>query len=683
MADEDLLVWAIVVLEDAAEQPGSLVLYERNSGGTYEPRSDGGATLYYEGDETDYWDPSDMDSCLVAYNRLDSDESGRIDWFRVRFNYTFPDGSSGYVDSDEFAVCQGTYLGGGESMLLGSGFTAIFPLDTDLVDPSKVSVTSATLTVGSEKVSLNGYVDTDEGVVRAGLLFSEFPAGVSLAYNGSSYTIEIETTYSDTGVSWEDAGECMLTTPNLGSYVLSATVDPLTVGDVIGPEGFVATFMLDEAVVGHPATYTNGESLSVKSLWLVQDSSGTEISAEYSYAPPAASPALIATYTAPSDAQLSGSYRVEVELSYNAPNADPPVVDLLDYGSASFTVGTNIFGDGNFQYESGTSLGGTINLRGGILPSDLSSFSFTVEKNGAWTDDFDPDGHETSGSDGWIGFRFPDNAIPTLDTSATYTVIAHATYGGAMYDSDPYPIEILVPAPNPFAGGSFTYEYHDGFNGTIRLITDVTPDELSNLSFTVCKNGTSVLTVDQSYVTNGTDSSGGWVGFDYAADDPPTLHGTAEDGYTVIATADYGGKSFSSEPIKVDITWDPYALSMYFDDETYAYLDGGIGVDGAVGFSFDSDSGYSYDVTLGSATIYVYDEIDTLIWSETVTPYYEQDGTLYYNFEATVSVPGDVEEQAYAVSITINATYVGRGGYTDPGESTAISGSPDEILPLY
>ena len=206
MYDEDLLVWAIVVLEDAAEQPGSLVLYERNSGGTYEPRSDGGATLYYEGDETDYWDPSEMDSCLVAYNQLDPDESGRIDWFRVRFNYTFPDGSSGYVDSDEFAVCQGTYVGFDGSSSGVSGFSGVFAIDKEILpDPSKLTVVSATIDINGTTRQLETSLDIEEGVLLAGAEYASIlDSDETITSMGP---IKVTLNYNDGDVDWTVTAE--------------------------------------------------------------------------------------------------------------------------------------------------------------------------------------------------------------------------------------------------------------------------------------------------------------------------------------------------------------------------------------------------------------------------------------------------------------------------------------------
>lgn len=512
MADEDLLVWAIVVLEDAAEQPGSLVLYERNSGGTYEPRSDGGATLYYEGDETDYWDPSDMDSCLVAYNRLDPDESGRIDWFRVRFNYSFPDGSSGYVDSDEFAVCQGTYLGGGESMLLDSGFTAIFPLDTDLVDPSKVSVTSATLTVGSEEVSLNSYVDTDEGVVRAGLLFSEFPAGVSLAYNGSSYTIEIETTYSDTGVSWEDAGECMLTTQNLGNYVQSGYSSslPESTRSNPTPAGFRTTVFLDEEIVGRPDTtqpYGDGQTLELTSVKLTKNGGDAEtVLVDNVIFYPVESPYLTFEYHAPSDQPLEiDDYELEVELNYNAPNEDPPVADLVDSDSHSFSVvPETLFGDGEFTYSPSSYLGGSIPLLGGINSDQLTDIEFTIYQG--WSDitsQVAPNSHQTpaaGSAKNWIGFELKasdGDTIPTFNASAEYYVMVSAKYKEETYYSPR--IRIMMPSgPTGSYLGAGTVSMieislSEGFTAKfpldLSIVPDASDDTISAVSVTLTRPG--------------------------------------------------------------------------------------------------------------------------------------------------------------------------------------------------
>ena len=165
--------------------------------------------------------------------------------------------------------------------------------------------------------------------------------GVSLAYDGSSYPVKVTLLYEDGDVSWENSSTGSVDMPNRGEYITGGYVGPLS-GSDITPAGFRATFFLDAEVIGHPNNeqpYEGGRTLDLSSVTLVRNYSGTEITVEDVEFSPAESPTLSFTYNAPSDEQLTpGDYRVEVELRYNDPNADPPVVDLIDNGSKEFTV---------------------------------------------------------------------------------------------------------------------------------------------------------------------------------------------------------------------------------------------------------------------------------------------------------------------------------------------------------
>ena len=457
-------------MNDAAGQKGTATLQRKVVAASsafsedYEEVTEDSAQVTYPGHLSagEYWYMPDETNGLhmrtSPFHVSDYDLRGAIEWFKVDFRYALPDGDSDSIMSDEFPLWHGTYIGEPEAFLGGSGFFATFPLDTALVDPAKITG-SGTIKIGSTEFTMPTFtVDGDEITVGCGM--EDLAAkGLSLAYNGTSYPITLKLLYEDYDglIYWEDSAVATITTPNYGSYILGGWVEPLPPSGTIGPEGFVAKFALDSEVVGLPSDtqpYEGGKTLTVDYIYLVQGNSGSAISADCTFYP-VESPYLAVTYHAPSDEPLSGSYRVDVDLSFNDPNAEPPVVDLLDYGSATFTAGVEIFGSGGFEHIPSSYLGGSIELLNGILPSDLEDFSFTIKKNGSTTDDFDPNGHKRSGadgSDGWLGFEFSteyDDLIPTLDLSATYTVIAHATYHGAVYDSDPYTLSMPAAPAEP------------------------------------------------------------------------------------------------------------------------------------------------------------------------------------------------------------------------------------------
>ena len=325
---------------------GEAVLMRKDSSSGEYLQVDGeSAAIEYAGDWTGTWTvPNETETePLTASLPYAEGHRGSIERLKVRFNYSNANGDD-YIDSDEIVLCRGTYIGAGETFLGASGFSVSFPLDTDLVDPGKVKGVSATIMVDGTGVPLpeDSISISSDGTASVGCLMEYLAEqGVSLAYDGSSYPVWITLLYEDGDVSWEDSSTGSVDMPNRGEYITGGYVGPLS-GSDITPAGFRATFFLDAEVIGHPTTtqpYEGEKELKLSSVTLVRNYSGTEITVEDVEFSPAESPTLSFTYNAPSDEQLApGDYRVEVELRYNDPNADPPVVDLLDNGSKEFTV---------------------------------------------------------------------------------------------------------------------------------------------------------------------------------------------------------------------------------------------------------------------------------------------------------------------------------------------------------
>ena len=325
---------------------GEAVLMRKDSSSGEYLQVDGeSAAIEYAGDWTGTWTvPNETETePLTASLPYAEGHRGSIERLKVRFNYSNANGDD-YIDSDEIVLCRGTYIGAGETFLGASGFSVSFPLDTDLVDPGKVKGVSATIMVDGTGVPLpeDSISISSDGTASVGCLMEYLAEqGVSLAYDGSSYPVKVTLLYEDGDVSWENSSTGSVDMPNRGDYITGGYVGPLS-GSDITPAGFRATFFLDAEVIGHPTTtqpYEGGRTLDLSSVTLVRNYSGTEITVEDVEFSPAESPTLSFTYNAPSDEQLTpGDYRVEVELRYNDPNADPPVVDLIDNGSKEFTV---------------------------------------------------------------------------------------------------------------------------------------------------------------------------------------------------------------------------------------------------------------------------------------------------------------------------------------------------------
>ena len=454
-----MMYYAIDVDSVQGTEGEAVLMRKDGSSGEYRQVDGESAAIEYAGDWTGTWTvPNETETePLTASLPFAEGHRGSIERLKVRFNYSNANGDD-YIDSDEIVLCRGTYIGAGETFLGASGFSVRFPLDTDLVDPGKVKGVSATIMVDGTGVPLpeDSISISSDGTASVGCLMEYLAEqGVSLAYDGSSYPVKVTLLYEDGDVSWENSSTGSVDMPNRGDYITGGYVGPLS-GSDITPAGFRATFFLDAEVIGHPTTtqpYEGEKELKLSSVTLVRNYSGTEITVEDVEFSPAESPTLSFTYNAPSDEQLTpGDYRVEVELCYNDPNADPPVVNLLDSGSEEFTLEGEIFGSGDFSYSVASYLGGSIELVKGIDPGELENLRFTVYAGDSPTALFDPNAKIISGfsdREGWVGFVFSKSKgdeIPSLDLGGDYSVEASAVFNGKTYTSDRFSIE--MPAPS-------------------------------------------------------------------------------------------------------------------------------------------------------------------------------------------------------------------------------------------
>jgi hypothetical protein len=502
-SDGEATVSFSIDLKDAAAQKGTAVLYVKEGrSGSFTKVTDSGGTISYAGNKTGTWSPSPGFSSWIDRGMSD----GAINWMRIKFSYKLPDGTTGTITSKQVPAWFGEYIGDGEGSVVGSRLTASFPLDTDLVVPSKVKGVSATLTVGSDTATIPASAISVSGDGMATVLCSLdtlVEQGVSLPFDGSSFPLEITLRYKDGDISWKDSATAYIRTPNIGSFVNDGTVYPLTAGTPdIGPEGFVAIFPLEESVVGDPTSYSGGESLTVESIYLVKNGTGTEISGNCTVTPQA-SPCVTVQYNAPSDSQLTdGDYRVEITLCYNSPT----VTDLIDSGSASFSVSSstveNPFGSGSFRYESGKSFSGSIELLNGADISDLSGLSFTV-RDASGASVTVPSGYVTSGS-GWIGFSYPEGAEPSLVAPATVT--ASATYGGTFFSSSNIQVTFVAPVINHGVSvGTPQVWFISNIDDTVSVAVMINAQHNTGTGFTYSGSVTSATV---TWTIDGTSSSG-------------------------------------------------------------------------------------------------------------------------------------------------------------------------------
>ena len=227
-----------IKLEDAAGQAGTASLYYKQMGSDTYSLVDG-QTIAYEGNLDSTWNPSSEDKYLGMSPSLGS-RIGAIDWIRIRFNYELPNGTTGFIESDEFPVCMGSYiLSAGSGTLTSSGFSVPFTVDTDLVEPSGVTGYEAWIEVDGTTVELPASCISSVGsdgsfsVSASAEVFTALltDAGVSLSEN-SSYALGVVLEYVNGDITWPDSGTGTLVTTNAGSPTV--TIDHVWAWNEVG-----------------------------------------------------------------------------------------------------------------------------------------------------------------------------------------------------------------------------------------------------------------------------------------------------------------------------------------------------------------------------------------------------------------------------------------------------------------
>ena len=660
---------------------GEAVLMRKDSSSGEYLQVDGeSAAIEYAGDWTGTWTvPNETETePLTASLPFAEGHRGSIERLKVRFNYSNANGDD-YIDSDEIVLCRGTYIGAGETFLGASGFSVSFPLDTDLVDPGKVKGVSATIMVDGTGVPLpeDSISISSDGTASVGCLMEYLAEqGVSLAYDGSSYPVWITLLYEDGDVSWENSSTGSVDMPNRGDYITGGYVGPLS-GSDITPAGFRATFFLDAEVIGHPNNeqpYEGGRTLDLSSVTLVRNYSGTEITVEDVDFSPAESPTLSFTYNAPEDEQLApGDYRVEVELRYNDPNADPPVVDLIDNGSKEFTVVGSTYRPPEFASavvprdcgDNIVEVGFTINLYDAAAQSGTATL---MQRSYGSGDDY------TAVEDEWESPSVPYHgdqtdswSVPEGDAEMRAQLVIPDDVNGEIR-------EMCV---------RFEYTLPDGSTGTIEsdpfvfclgryveFESGYATSEQFTATFRIDKDLVSPASVSVEYA--GLDFDGRWI-------DLTSYTSILEDGAITIscAPADIlnAGESFTAGEeyeVEVDLSctvagtvWDCFGWGEVQGTDDSAsitmsvYVDGGQGavdgdllmVSGTVVYDFTPPDAYTTDDVLPSSVfIYWYDSdqtaldgnvseyVDFELWPD---PDLSVSGQFTYAYEFEIAVPDD------------------------------------------
>ena len=520
-----------ILLNDAAEQQGTATLWRKvtaAAGGfpdDFTQVADVQAVYHGHLAAGGTWEvPDTVNSEFMMAEPFHCDDhglSGAIEWFKVRFQYTLPDNSSGTIESDALPVCHGTYIGTGEVMQMGSGFGASFQLDTALVDPTKVTG-SATIDIGGTTVTMPVFSVSDDGEVWVAC-GHEYLAGQGLSLaGGATYEIELSLTYDDSAlpILWKDYSSASFTTPNWGNYVHDGSGTALTSLDPPGTDGFVARFELDPAVVHDPAEYgSTGESLAVQEFDVVYGSSVITLPGTFTYEFYSIDnvPFFAAIYTAPTGEPLEAGvvYKLYATLCYNSST----VTDLLSSGAASFAVGGTLPPYGMSMTVSDlTALdSGTDFCQGTVVFSydTTPGYSYTTAIDGLtveWTDDkgtvteaalsagdYEIDDPVYGSGTRTYTFRIARSVIPENTASCRVKVngLVTGSGGSGSYSDNPsawsasIDIQNAAPSPgNPVTGGSFSWTTAaaPAFHGVLSLVDGFAEDDLGSFDITILMN---------------------------------------------------------------------------------------------------------------------------------------------------------------------------------------------------
>ena len=540
---------------------------QKDSGGNFSELSDSEARITYPGGMTGSWTiPSGGGDPLRAYLPIPSDQMGAIDRLKVRFNYTMPDGTTDYIDSDEVAIWRGTYVGSGSVEQYSSGFIATFPIDTaTITDLSGVTISSASVTINGVVHDLTEHASLSDGVVKVGcsyMYYVDFGAGETIDSIGP---VVLKLNYKEDGVDWDAEAEGDITldmSPQVGFDHVYAWSELNVVGGLrraevaysinrrgatingsvvtisyksnpsytksVSMEGdgdLLAVFTLDDALPSYPSDgwnidvmvdYTlNGEHLTktVRTDEVKQFTCPLEITVES------------AEYVDGSLARISGWVRL-------APDADDP------YTYSATLTGLDLTGSPLPDPE----------------PTGIPEIQFFID-NDSWEENNTLE----QGTSRYFSAE-KDFETDSVEQYELTIYAATASGGGYVYvgglqghASGP----ILVSSDSIFTDIS-SFEFFPSwsppfFGGSIYLVDGVYYSDLSNISYQVYMDGTDITSQlnPDAYSSSGSDSSGEWIGF--FINDEASLSGlSASSTYYVYVYYTYEGADWVEEiPVSI------------------------------------------------------------------------------------------------------------------------------------
>lgn len=554
-----MLVHYSINVDSVQGTEGEAVLMRKDSSSGEYLQVDGeSASIKYAGDWTGAWKvPNDTETePLAAVIPFAEGHQGSIERLKVRFNYSNANGD-GYIDSDELVLCRGTYVGFDGSSSGVSGFSGVFAIDKEILpDPSKLTVVSATIDINGTTRQLETFLDIEEGVLLAGAEYASIldsdetitsmgPVKVTLNYNDgdADWTVTAEGEIDRTpGVDiWQALVGSTLNGPG---GLRSALIDYSINDNGSAVKSSSVTLKQGE----HTKTWTDTEgnldvtindSIALDDDYLFYPSVGMEIEVAVTYVLDGAEQTKTETYT---DIQQCDCY-LETKIT-SMQNID---------GDMELINGTITLKSLNGDPCSYTA---TLEEAASILwlpaepyatPTLISGYRFTLDKT-------------TLSVGESASFEAIDWPPSTSDGSFEMTVDAEATgtMGGVAYEyvgGLQARIALDASAVNVFGDGSFSYSPDTYLGGSIELLNGVNSDQLTDLSFTILKDGAETTEFSAvGHIIPAAGAAADWVGFEFVSshgDTVPTLDASAE--YEVFATAIYDGNSVGSDIFPIDV----------------------------------------------------------------------------------------------------------------------------------
>ena len=728
-----------VQLEDAAEQPGTAILYYREGDGEYAPVS--GQEIDYDGDLAvgALWRPDPEAEFLDIIPELNG-RWGAIDWMKIRFDYTFPDGSTGNeVYSPEVPYCMGHFIN--QTAVPGElgddGFTVLFSVDTGLVDPGKITEATAWIRLyeseeydGDYELSAGSVTVADDGTVTVSCSLDELESIISDSERpleaGEQYPVIIELVYEDDtptpyGISWTDAAISYFTAtdPDAPTVTISG-VSAWVEKDTVGALQMVEVKLSASAALDYDDFYVSIyiENADDEEEFAVWDLSEAEAAA-FAAGETVTSHHDLSSYEA-LHCPNADSLRVTATLYYNTDSV-PMSATSEEYSSVTvYNLGLDVTGEFNPDGVDGQStVSGTAALV--TVSGDPVTYSGTLTSVSlAWKTDDNPTPSPTvSGSfyeegTGLVNstdiaegqevsyiFTFSSGAIPSDATEFIVWIDGTAvgndeiTYQGGIHGTATGSVS-LPTVTDPLGDLDVSYTAGVIFGGSAPLLNGVKEGDLTSYEFAVFQDpdGDNLDVTSELGINDHINSEGhsdyDWIGFEYLDDAVPTLAPGAT--YEVTVTAVFAGKDYSSsDRFTVPDDSDALNVQAYYhpdgnNNELYVFnlaempdalsVDADVWVDiGGIGDSNYDEASVSLESVQLVWTINGAEDTRSFTPADDVEFSYEPD---YHAYTASVTGPAEIPTGATNVKLLVNVSAEHTDGRT--GSATAESNNYDLVV---